>query len=152
VELEARVFPAADLARPTAEADPVAYAQALRELEQMEVSCDARLLRNRILRLLHQLFISGSGLDGIDRQQVAQLFSMHPRTINRRLRAEGTTFNALLAEARYATARQLLHDTHLQITDIACFLGYSQSASFILAFRRWSGTTPTAWRAMNRSI
>jgi AraC-like DNA-binding protein len=63
------------------------------------------------------------------------------------LRAEGTTFSALLAEVRYEVALQLLRDTHLQIRDIALVLGYSDSASFNHAFRRWSGTTSTGWRA-----
>jgi AraC-like DNA-binding protein len=144
------VFPAADLARPLAGADPSAYVLALRKLSDMEAWTDAGLLTNQVRRLLHRLFISGSGPEGIDLRRIARLFALHPRTLNRRLRAEGTTFNALLAETRYAIARQLLRDTRLQTRDIAFILGYAASASFDLAFRRWSGTTATAWRFSHR--
>jgi AraC-like DNA-binding protein len=144
------VFPAADLARPLAGADPSAYALALRQLSALEAATDARLLTNQVRRLLHRLFLSGSGPEGIDLPRVARLFALHPRTLNRRLRAQGTTFNALLAETRYAIARQLLRDTGLQTRDIAFILGYAASASFGLAFRRWSGTTATAWRHSHR--
>jgi hypothetical protein len=83
-------------------------------------------------------------LPGADR-----LFALHPRTLNRRLRDEGKTFNALLAETRYEIARQLLRDTHLKIADIAMILGYADSASFNRAFRRWSGANATRWRSSN---
>jgi AraC-like DNA-binding protein len=90
---------------------------------------------------------TGRGSAGIYLQEVARLFAIHPRTLNRRLHAEGTTFNALLSEIRYNVARQLLRDTHLQTADIALILGYAESASFNHAFRRWSATTATAWRS-----
>lgn len=149
-EEAAIVFPAADLARPLAGADPGAYARALRALSDMAASSDATLLGNQVLRLLNRLLISGSGPDGIDLPGVARLFALHPRTLNRRLRAQGTTFNALLAKARYEIARQLLRDTHLKITDVAFVLGYANSTSFNHAFQHWSGTTATAWRAAHR--
>ena len=148
-EHSAVVFPSADLARPLPRADAGAFAEGLRAMEDLERSTDANLLRNKVHRLLHRMLITGSGPAGIDRHKVAALFAVHPRTLNRRLRAEGTTFSALLAEARHEVARQLLRDTHLQTADIAFVLGYAESASFNHAFRRWSGTTATAWRSKN---
>jgi len=150
-ERAAIVFPAADLERPLPHADPAAYTKALRVLENLEGSSGAGLLKNKVRRLLHRMFITGSCPGGIDLQGIAKLFAVHPRTLNRRLRAEGATFTALLAETRYEVARQLLRDTHLQIADIAFTLGYAESASFNHAFRRWSGITATAWRSSHRS-
>jgi AraC-like DNA-binding protein len=150
-EHAAIVFPATDLARPLAASDAGAYVKALRELETMEDSSDARQLGNKVRRLLHGLFITEFGLGRIDLQAIAQLFALHPRTLNRRLRAEGTKFNALLAETRYEIARQLLRDTNLRVADIANILGYADSASFNHAFRRWSGATATRWRSSNTS-
>jgi AraC-like DNA-binding protein len=148
-EHSAVVFPSADLTRPLPRANAVAYAGALRKLEGLEGFSDAKLLKNKVSRLLHRLLITGSGPAGIHLKVVAGLFAVHPRTLNRRLRAEGTTFNTLLAEARYEVARQLLRDTRMQIADIAIVLGYAESAAFNHAFRRWSGFTATAWRAKN---
>jgi AraC-like DNA-binding protein len=148
-EHAAVVFPAADLTRPLPGANPRAYAEALRELDDMDDESDASQLGYKVRRLLQRIFISGSALGGVDLQGTARLFALHPRTLNRRLRDEGTTFNALLAETRYEIARQLLRDTHLQIADIAMILGYADSASFNHAFRRWSGATASKWRSSN---
>ena len=145
------VFPAADLARPLPGSDPDSYARALRDLENLEGVSDAGLIGKRVLRMLHRMFVAGSGPDGIDLKRIAQLFELHPRTLNRRLHAEGTSFNALLGETRYNIARQLLRDTHLQIADIAIILGYAGTASFNHAFRRWSGANATEWRASNEA-
>jgi AraC-like DNA-binding protein len=80
---------------------------------------------------------------------VADLFAIHRRTLNRRLRAQGTTFKALVDETRYEVARQLLRDTRIPVAQVAAALDYSDPASFDRAFRRWSGTTPSAWREAN---
>jgi AraC-like DNA-binding protein len=67
---------------------------------------------------------------------------MHHRTLNRRLKAEGTTFQQLLDEVRFEAACQLLDTGHIPITEIAVSLGYAETSAFSRAFRRWSGATP----------
>jgi hypothetical protein len=69
------------------------------------------------------------------------------RTLNRRLAACGTTFQTLVEEARFGLARQLLEDTDLPLAQIAATLGYADASAFSRAFRRWSGTAPSRWRA-----
>jgi AraC-like DNA-binding protein len=78
---------------------------------------------------------------------MASLFSMHPRTLRRRLRREGTTFQNLLNERRFEFACELLARTEMTFSEIAAALGYSEPSGFTRAFRHWSGRTPTAWRA-----
>jgi AraC-like DNA-binding protein len=148
-ERSAIVFPAADLARPLASADSIAHARMLRKLDELDALSKAGLAV-KVRRLLRRLLIAGSGPDGLDLDKVARLFALHPRALNRRLQAEGTTFGALMGEVRYEIARQLLRDTHLQAADIAYVLGYADSSSFTHAFRRWSGTTATTWRSAHR--
>ena len=149
-EHAAIVFPADHLTRPLPGADTIAYGKALRDLEDIEGASEPGLFENKIRRVLHRKLIGGEGPYGIELHEVARLFELHPRTLNRRLRNEGTSFNALLSEARYRIAQQLLRDTHLPIGEIAFLLGYAESASFNHAFRRWSGTTATAWRSSGR--
>jgi AraC-like DNA-binding protein len=72
---------------------------------------------------------------------------MHPRTMNRNLQAEGTSFRSLLNESRFQVARQLMAGTRIGVTDIALTLGYSEPSGFTHAFKRWSGTAPIEWRA-----
>jgi AraC-like DNA-binding protein len=77
---------------------------------------------------------------------VADLFSIHERTLNRRLREYGTCFRELLNETRFDLARQLLAESSMSLTDIAAVLEYSDVSAFARAFRRQSGTAPSAWR------
>jgi AraC-like DNA-binding protein len=78
---------------------------------------------------------------------VAQLFALPRRTLNRRLEEQGYTFQGLVNEVRYEIARQLLEDTRMSMGQIAAALDYGDASAFTRAFRRWSGQTPTAWRA-----
>jgi AraC-like DNA-binding protein len=41
----------------------------------------------------------------------------------------------------------MLRNTSLDMGQIAAALDYADVSSFTRAFRRWTGTTPTAWRA-----
>jgi AraC-like DNA-binding protein len=79
-------------------------------------------------------------------EAVASELSMQPRTLNRRLQAEGKSFRELTNEARFEVARQLLAGTRMGITDIALALGYADPSSFTHAFQRWSGVAPSDWR------
>ncbi len=77
---------------------------------------------------------------------LAQMLSLHRRTLSRRLRAQGTTFQKVLDEVRFEVACQLLEHTGAPIDQIATALCYADVSAFMHAFRRWSGTTPALWR------
>ena len=77
---------------------------------------------------------------------VADLFSIHQRTLNRRLRDCGTCFRELLDESRFEIARQLLESTSMNITEISANLDYADTSAFARAFRRQSGAAPSEWR------
>lgn len=83
--------------------------------------------------------------------EVASLFSMHHRTLNRRLQGYGISFQQLADETRYEMARQMLGDSGAALGDVAMALGYAGASAFARAFRRWSGTTPAHWRARRRT-
>lgn len=78
--------------------------------------------------------------------QVAALFSIHSRSLSRRLKDFGTSFQELLDEGRFEIARQMLEDTRMEVNQIAMTLDYADASAFTRAFRRWSGTTPAQWR------
>jgi AraC-like DNA-binding protein len=79
--------------------------------------------------------------------QVASVFGMHSRTLNRRLNAFGFGFQQLVDESRFEIARQMLEDSAMEVGQIAELLDYAAPGVFTRAFRRWSGTTPAEWRA-----
>jgi len=80
-------------------------------------------------------------------EQVAALLSMHSRTLARRLAAVDTHFQALVDEARFEIAQQLLEGSAMDLRQITATLDYADPSAFTRAFRRWSGTTPARWRA-----
>ena len=84
-------------------------------------------------------------------EEIASEFTMQPRTLNRRLQAEGTTFRELINEARFKVARRLLKGKRIPIADIAVALGYANASGFSHAFQRWSGVAPSEWQSHERS-
>lgn len=94
------------------------------------------------------------GPDGYaDLERVAAGLFMSGRTLKRKLQERGTTFRALLDDARFRQAQHLLENPDLDIQQVAAALGYRDPACFTRAFRRWSGRTPSQARAeRNRSL
>ncbi len=80
--------------------------------------------------------------------EVASDLGLSERSLRRRLAAEGVGYRELLDEVRDSLARELLGGrATIPVGDLAVRLGYADATSFIAAFRRWTGTTPTAYSA-----
>ena len=73
------------------------------------------------------------------------------RNLQRRLRAEGTSFFDIRDEVRRQIAQNLLRDSDGSLAEIAQRLGYSDACNFSRAFRRWTGISPGRYRQMSRS-
>jgi AraC-like DNA-binding protein len=134
----ALVFPASVLERRLAGADP----EQLRILQAQARARDDFGLVFRLRRALRTLLLA----QATSGNEVAKLLSMHRRTLNRRLKAEGTTFQEVLDEVRFEAACQLLDTGRIPITEIAASLGYAETSAFSRAFRRWSGIAPVQRR------
>lgn len=80
----------------------------------------------------------------------AKRLGLHPRTLARRLAAEGTSFEHERDAVRCAMACELLAMTDLPIGEIGIALSYSTHAAFDEAFRRWNGTSPARWRKLRQ--
>lgn len=92
--------------------------------------------------LAHRPALLGAGIDA-----VAEEIGLHPRTLQRRLTDAGTRFGTVQAQARRQLAERYLADATLDIETISERLGFSDRRSFTRAFTRWTGETPSAWRA-----
>jgi AraC-like DNA-binding protein len=84
------------------------------------------------------------------REQLADMLELAPRTLARRLRAEGTSFAELLQTVQLERATGELRETSAPVAEIAERLGYSDPAAFTRAFRAWTGEAPSRWRARHR--
>ncbi len=82
-----------------------------------------------------------------DIESVAASLTLNSRTLRRRLQAEGASFQGLRDAVRQQLATDYLHNTRMSTDDIAAALGFSDSANFRHAFKRWTGHSPGACRA-----
>ena len=78
--------------------------------------------------------------------EVATRLLVSRRTLSRRLRAEGTSYREIRETLLLELAQTYLQDSSQSVESIAMALGYNDSAAFRKAFRRWTGTTPQAYR------
>lgn len=141
-EIHAVVFPSQLLGRMLPAVDAQLRRLLTREIENLE-----RAHGDDFPEQLRSVLRASMATGRVSQAHVAALLSMQSRTLARRLARFGTGFRKLLDETRFETARQMLESTSLDIDQIAAALGYARSSVFIRSFRRWSGTTPAAWRA-----
>lgn len=83
-----------------------------------------------------------------DPEALAAQLHLSPRTLRRRLQAQGGSYLRLLEDVRRRDAVQLLENPALEIRQVAELLGYADPANFTRAFRQWTGRTPSEFRGM----
>jgi AraC-like DNA-binding protein len=73
--------------------------------------------------------------------RIAKRLGLTSRSLQRRLKDEGTSFNAVREDVRRQLSRRYL-DEGLSIAEISFLLGFSEPSAFFRAFKRWNGVTP----------
>ena len=84
-------------------------------------------------------------------EDIAGLLHVSPRTLQRRLQDEGSSFQKVLEDARHSLARHYLNNSVLELDEAAYLLGYHDTNSFARAFRNWEGVPPSRWRELRRA-
>jgi AraC-like DNA-binding protein len=140
------VLDAATLDSPIVTADPTGLrvARSLCEHALDELGFDAGLVQ-RVRRLVAS---DEGGFRSLD--EVASRVHVSERTLKRRLAAQGVSFSTLAERERREKAMVLLKSSRLSVADVAERLDYSTASTFVRAFRRWTGTTPAAYRRTRR--
>lgn len=77
---------------------------------------------------------------------VADRLAMGVRTLQLHLKETGVTYQQLLDEVRRNLAIQHLREPNFSTTDIAYLLGFSEPSVFYRTFKKWTGSTPGAYR------
>jgi AraC-like DNA-binding protein len=148
------VFDASILDLPLVSADPVAMQLARAQCErELAALAEAGTFVGRVRTALARGGVGAppdSGTAFRSLEEVARSLHVSTRTLKRKLAAQGTAFSLLLDEARHQRALLLLDDPDLALADVAARLGYSDTANFARAFKRWTGTPPAAFRQRGR--
>jgi AraC-like DNA-binding protein len=131
-ELNGIVLRRADLDQPNRRADHQ-LAHHARQLLDTVTSPGERTATQDVEQLIRLLMPAGRATI----QNCAASMGMTVRTLQRALDASGTSFSALLNEARMQLATQYLANPRMRITDVADLLGYNS----IGAFSRWHRLT-----------
>jgi AraC-like DNA-binding protein len=80
-------------------------------------------------------------------EQAAKALGIHARTLQRRLKEEGSSFEKIKDDARREWAESLLVQPAVTLSQIAQMLDYSDSSAFSRSCRRWFGEAPRTYRA-----
>lgn len=79
-------------------------------------------------------------------ENVADQLAIGGRTLQRQLKAEGSSFNSILRNVRSELAKQQLQDTNIPISEISYMLGFAEPSIFHRSFKKWTGKTPRIFR------
>jgi AraC-like DNA-binding protein len=128
--------------------DPILHGVLARHAEDLT----GRETGGGVIAELRRLLASrlANGDTGI--QSVARQLATTPRTLQRRLAAEGLSYQEVLDSTRRAMAEQHLAEQRLSIAEVSYLLGYSEPAAFHRAFKRWSGATPQGFRQRQHAV
>lgn len=93
-----------------------------------------------------RLLIASLGTGEPTLESVAKQLRLSPRTLQRKLQAEGSSFADVLDRTRRTTASVYVKRRELALTEIAYLLGFSEHSAFTRAFQRWYGVAPSRYR------
>ena len=143
-EVNAVVFPTSWLSHKVPSGDPLLHKHLEKEANELHSRNPANLT-GELRMVLNRCLEAGKVSAG----NCARQLGIKERTLNRRLQAEGTSFQKEIGLIRYSLSQQLLSETNVPVREIATLLGYAESSVFCRAFKRWSGITPMQWRSRN---
>ena len=114
--------------------------------ERYLATLDSSLVQDRVRKILLDLLPSGS----VSQNDVAGQLHKSVSSLQRQLKHEGVSYREILEDTRRVLATRFVQEERYSLTQIAYLLGFSDQANFSRAFKRWTGKTPTGFRAESR--
>lgn len=143
------VFPTHDLDQTLRTANPLVGVQIEKALAALPVPDDSQsTFHGRAEQAVRALLIAGRRAD---QSMVAKRLLVSVRSLQRRLEEEGASFRSLRDRVLRELVEAQLWNPALSIKEIALGAGFADVAAFSKAFRRWTGASPTTFRARGRS-
>lgn len=144
-EVTAMTFDAAILDTPIEQANPQLHRLLENYLDELQFAHPDDF-RGKIRYLIQQAMYTGD----CSIERVAATLAVNKRTLQRRLKGEGTSFKELLDEVRFNAARKYLRESNGSLTTLADMLCYSDLSAFSNAFRQRFGMSPRDWKRQQR--
>jgi AraC-like DNA-binding protein len=91
---------------------------------------------------IYNYLLNNSYLGMVSLETIAANFNLSTRTIQRKLKDEGSSFHLLTDRARKELALNYLKAGNVQVKQIGHLLGYNEVSSFNRTFKRWTGSSP----------
>jgi AraC-like DNA-binding protein len=120
--------------------------------DQLMIEYLANLDAENIIHRVKSAIIKHMHDGNITVNKIAKKVFMSVRSLHRNLNGLGTSFGSILDEVRRELAEHYVSDTREDLTEVAFRLGYSEQSSFSRAFKRWTGMSPSAYRADLKNI
>ncbi|OUS00654.1 AraC family transcriptional regulator [Gammaproteobacteria bacterium 42_54_T18] len=120
-------------------------------VRMLDEQCRLQLERRKTTGLAEQVrkqLLGPLGLVAV-LDDVACALALSPRSLRRKLEQEGTSFRSIVEEERRQIALQLLTCSNMILDELAIHIGYTDTASFTRAFRRWMSCSPGEYRKNN---
>jgi AraC-like DNA-binding protein len=137
-------FPLALLNLPCLTADSNSYELARRECDRALAGTTLAPFSQRVKDVLHGKEDDSNGLPEL--ALVASRLHVSPRTLMRKLKQEGSSYQTLLDARRKDQAIWHLRYSTDSVELIAERLGYQDTSNFSRTFRRWCGVSPSEFR------
>jgi AraC-like DNA-binding protein len=102
--------------------------------------------------LVRGLILQHLGGEDCTNERIAAELGLHPRTLHRRLKAEGKSFEGTKDEVRRDVALRYLHQSDMPLTSIAERLGYAETSVLSRSCFRWFGASPRQLRSRATSF
>lgn len=118
-----------------------AYFKTVAERYEVDISAN-----DGIIPRIQRLFVQRMAFGETDLRDVARALSVSVRSLQRQLKAEGTSYREVTERARLFVAKQELRTSGRGLNDVAILLGYSDERAFRRAFQRMTGLTPAEYR------
>lgn len=125
---------------------PTANAELAHVNEQVVARYLAELDREDTAMRVQAFLVDHLPSGEVREEAVAEHLHMSLRSLQRRLQEQGTSYKTLLEQTRRELATRYVSRTRLSINEITFLLGFTEPANFSRAFKRWHGTSPTAYR------
>jgi AraC-like DNA-binding protein len=126
---------------------PAANPELARFNDQILTDYLAQLDQERTIPRVKATLMTRLQAGDLSTERIAEVLQFSRRTLQRKLAAEGTTLKALLEEVRQELALRYLEDGTLSLSEIGFLLGFADQSAFSRAFKRWTGCSPTGYRA-----